>query len=185
MKMRWGIACVAAAALALPFMPACSSTTGDTHASGQSAEAAALCEADAKPAALDLKLRDMNGAEVNLADFKGKPMLINFWATWCPPCLDEIPYFVELVDKYKDDGLVVLGISTDDTADQLKPFAGNLKMNYPVLVGLDQTDAVERAFGAMWAIPVTVFVKKDGNVCKEHKGTQTKEFFEQHVKALL
>ena len=183
MKMRWGVACLVAAVLAMPFMPACSDRK-DANATAQSAEAAALCEADAKPAVLDLKLRDMNGVEVNLADFKGKPMLINFWATWCPPCLEEIPYFVELTEKYKKDGLVVLGISTDDTPDQLKPFAGNLKMNYPVLVGLDQPD-VERAFGAMWAIPVTVFVKKDGNVCKEHKGTQTKEFFEQHIKALL
>lgn len=184
MRIRWTIACLLAAVLALPFMPACADNTDTANGSGTSADASGLCEADAKPAALDLKLRDMNGAEVNLADFKGKPLLINFWATWCPPCLEEIPYFVELVDKYKDDGLVVLGISTDDTADQLKPYAADMKMNYPVLVGLNEPE-VERAFGAMWAIPVTVFVKKDGNVCKEHRGTQSKEFFEQHVKALL
>jgi len=183
MKIRWTLAVLAAVALALPFVPACSQGGGD-QAQTAPGDASGLCEAEATPAVLDLKLRDMNGAEVNLADFKGKPMLINFWATWCPPCLEEIPYFVELVDEYKDDGLVVLGISTDDTADQLRPFAGNLKMNYPVLVGLDQPE-VERAFGAMWAIPVTVFVKKDGTVCKTHRGTQTKEFFEQHVKALL
>ena len=184
MRIRWTIACLLAALMALPFMPACSDNKEAADGSGASADASGLCEADAKPAPLDLKLRDMNGAEVNLADFKGKPMLINFWATWCPPCLEEIPYFVELVDKYKDDGLVVLGISTDDTADQLKPFAADMKMNYPVLVGLNEPE-LERAFGAMWAIPVTVFVKKDGNVCKEHRGTQSKEFFEQHVKALL
>ena len=182
--MRWGVASLVAVAVAMPFMPACSDRSDSAGAASTNAAASALCEPEAKPAALDLKLRDMNGVEVNLAEFKGKPMLINFWATWCPPCLEEIPYFVELADKYKKDGLVVLGISTDDTPDQLKPFAGNLKMNYPVLVGLDQPD-LERAFGAMWAIPVTVFVKKDGNVCKEHKGTQTKEFFEQHIKALL
>lgn len=184
MRNRWIAALAVAAALALPFIPSCRDTNVDAGAAAENGEAAALCEADPKPAVLDLKLKDMNGADVNLADFKGRPMLINFWATWCPPCLEEIPYFVELVDKYRDDGLVVLGISTDDTPDQLKPYAANLKMNYPVLVGLNEPD-VERAFGAMWAIPVTVFVKKDGNVCKEHRGTQTKEFFEQHVKALL
>lgn len=184
MRIRWTIACLLAALIALPFIPACADTKETADGSGASADASGLCEADAKPAPLELKLRDMNGVEVNLADFKGKPMLINFWATWCPPCLEEIPYFVELVDKYKDDGLVVLGISTDDTADQLKPFAADMKMNYPVLVGLNEPE-LERAFGAMWAIPVTVFVKKDGNVCKEHRGTQSKEFFEQHVKALL
>ena len=183
MRIRWAIALIVAAAIAMPFMPACSKNNGEGSDAANPA-ANALCEADAKPAVLDLKLRDMNGVEVNLADFKGKPLLINFWATWCPPCLEEIPYFVDLVNEYKDDGLIVLGISTDDTPDQIKPYADKLKMNYPVLVGLDQPD-VERAFGAMWAIPVTVFVKKDGNVCKEHKGTQTKEFFEQHIKALL
>jgi thiol-disulfide isomerase/thioredoxin len=183
MKIRWTVAVLVAVALALPFLPACSRIGGGDQAQ-TSGDAGGLCEAEATPAMLDLKLRDMNGAEVNLADFKGKPMLINFWATWCPPCLEEIPYFVDLVDEYKDDGLVVLGISTDDTAEQVRPFAGNLKMNYPVLIGLDQPE-VEQAFGAMWAIPVTIFVKKDGTVCKTHRGTQTKEFFEQHVKALL
>lgn len=184
MRIRWIAAAATALFLALPFIPACSDKKDPAPAAAANGAAAELCDAESKPAPLDLKLRDMNGAEVDLASFRGKPMLINFWATWCPPCLEEIPYFVELVDKYKGDGLVVLGISTDDTADQLKPFAADLKMNYPVLVGLDQPD-LERAFGAMWAIPVTVFVKKDGNVCKEHRGTQTKEFFETHVKALL
>lgn len=182
MRLRWTAAVAVAAFIALPFVPACQDKNVADTASADTL--GGVCDADAKPAVLDLTLRDMHGVEVNLADFKGKPLLINFWATWCPPCLEEIPYFVDLVNEYKDDGLVVLGISTDDTADQLKPFASNLKMNYPVLVGLDQPD-VERAFGAMWAIPVTVFVKKDGTVCKEHRGTQTKEFFERHVKALL
>ncbi|MEX2273167.1 MAG: TlpA disulfide reductase family protein [Vicinamibacterales bacterium] len=182
MKIRWTVACILAVAMALPFFPACSGKKDD-HAQS-STDAAGVCDAETVPAHLDLKLRDMNGAEVNLADFKGRPLLLNFWATWCPPCLEEIPYFIDLANRYKQDGLVILGISTDDTADQVRPFANDLKMNYPVLIGLDEPD-VERAFGAMWAIPVTIFVKKDGNICKTHRGTQTKEFFEQHVKALL
>ncbi|MDQ3070630.1 MAG: TlpA family protein disulfide reductase [Acidobacteriota bacterium] len=182
MRNRWAVACLLAAAIALPFFPACSGQKED--APQASNDASGLCTAEAEVAQLDLKLRDMNGAEVNLADFRGKPLLLNFWATWCPPCLEEIPYFNELATKYKDEGLVILGISTDDTAAQLKPFAAEKHMNYPVLVGLDEP-AVERAFGPMWAIPVTIFVKKDGTVCKTHKGTQSKEFFEQHVKALL
>lgn len=182
MTRRWTVACLLAVALALPFFPACSGKK-DEHPQ-TSTDASGLCDAGAEPAKLDLKLRDMNGVEFDLASFKGKPLMLNFWATWCPPCLEEIPYFVELADKYKDQGLVILGISTDDTPDQVRPFASQQKMNYPVLIGLDQPD-VERAFGAMWAIPVTIFVKKDGNVCKTHRGTQSKEFFEQHVKALL
>lgn len=182
MTRRWTVAGILAIAIALPFFPGCSGKK-DEHAQG-STDAAGVCEAGGAPAQLDLKLRDMNGIEVDLASFKGKPLMLNFWATWCPPCLEEIPFFVELSEKYKKDGLVILGISTDDTPDQVKPFASQLKMNYPVLIGLDQPD-VERAFGAMWAIPVTIFVKKDGTVCKTHRGTQSKEFFEQHVKALL
>lgn len=182
MRSRWTIAFLLAVAIALPFFPACS---GKQEAGQQASnDAAGVCEKESAPAQLDLKLRDMNGIEVNLADLKGKPLLINFWATWCPPCLEEIPHLVQLSEQYKKDGLVILGISTDDTPDQVKPFASQLKMNYPVLIGLDQPD-VERAFGAMWAIPVTIFVKKDGNICKTHRGTQSKDFFEQHVKALL
>jgi len=182
MKIRWAFAFVLAGALALPFMPACN----DAHdaSASASADASGLCSADAEPVDLDLTLKDMHGADVRLADYRGRPMLINFWATWCPPCLEEIPYFVELADKYRDDGLVILGISTDDTADQIRPYAEELKMNYPVLVGLGEP-GVERAFGAMWAIPVTIFVKKDGTMCKKHQGTQSKEFFEDHIKALL
>jgi thiol-disulfide isomerase/thioredoxin len=182
MRSRWTVAAILAVAIALPFFPACSGKSGESAQNSTDAEG--ICDAEAAPAQLNLKLRDMNGIEVNLADFKGKPLMLNFWATWCPPCLEEIPYFVELAKKYKDDDLVILGISTDDTPDQVKPFAGKLNMNYPVLIGLDQPD-VEKAFGAMWAIPVTIFVKKDGNICKTHRGTQSKEFFERHVKALL
>lgn len=182
MKTRWAFAFVLAAALALPFMPACNGAQDTPGAA--SADASGLCSAGAEPVDLNVTLKDMHGADVRLADYKGRPLLINFWATWCPPCLEEIPYFVELADKYRDDGLVILGISTDDTADQIRPYAEQLKMNYPVLVGLGEPD-VERAFGAMWAIPVTLFVKKDGTLCRKHQGTQSKEFFENHIKALL
>ena len=182
MKTRWALAVVLAVAIALPFIPACADSH-DTSASASSDDSG-VCSAGSEPVDLDVTLKDMNGAEVRIADYKGKPLLLNFWATWCPPCLEEIPYFVELADEYRDDGLVILGISTDDTADQIKPYAAELKMNYPVLVGLGEPE-VERAFGAMWAIPVTIFVKKDGTLCKRHQGTQTKQFFEDHIKALL
>src|SRR5262245_15720887 len=86
----------------------------------------------AEMARLDFQLKDMNGADVKLADFKGRPLLVNFWATWCGPCKHEIPAFVELVDKYKDQKFTVLGISTDDKAEDLRPFAAEYKMNYPV-----------------------------------------------------
>ena len=74
-----------------------------------------------KAAQLQFTLKDMNGVNVNLASFKGKVLLINFWATWCGPCRVEIPYLIELQNQYADD-LVVLGVSVDDPAEKLKPY---------------------------------------------------------------
>src|SRR5262245_53079208 len=91
-------------------------------------------QATGKPAPLHFTLKDMNGADVKLASFKGKVILLNFWATWCGPCKAEIPSLIELQEQYADD-LVVLGLSVDDTVDKMKPYAAQYKINYPLLVG--------------------------------------------------
>ena len=83
-----------------------------------------------KPAKLDFTLKDMNGVDVNLESFKGKVILLNFWATWCGPCRAEIPSLVELQQQYKDD-LVVLGLSVDDTAEKLLPIRGRVQDELP------------------------------------------------------
>jgi thiol-disulfide isomerase/thioredoxin len=140
----------------------------------------------AKPemARLDFQLKDMNGADVKLSDFKGRPLLVNFWATWCGPCKHEIPLFVELVERYRDQKFTVLGISTDDTPADLRPFAAEYKMNYPVLVGLNN-DALLEAYDAVFAIPVSWFIRADGTVFLKRPGPATKEWFETQVKALI
>ena len=139
---------------------------------------------NAEVARLDFTLKDMNGREVRLSDFKGRPLVINFWATWCAPCKHEIPSFVELVEKYKDQNLTILGISTDDSAEDLRKFAAEFKMNYPVLVGLGHDELIE-AYEAELMIPVTWFVKRDGTVALKHAGTQTKDWFERQMLALF
>jgi thiol-disulfide isomerase/thioredoxin len=142
-------------------------------------------DADAvgKPARLDFKLKDMNGVEVHLASFKGKVILLNFWATWCGPCRAEIPALVELQRQYADD-LVVLGLSVDDTAEKLLPYAAEFKMNYPVLVGNGRED-VQDAFGPLYGIPVSVIIGRDGVIARKHSGIATKEQFEREIKTLL
>jgi cytochrome c biogenesis protein CcmG/thiol:disulfide interchange protein DsbE len=143
-----------------------------------------VSDPNAEVALLDYTLKDLNGRDVRLADFTGRPLVLNFWATYCPPCKHEIPSFVELVEKYKDQNLTILGISTDDSPEDLKKFAAEFKINYPVLVGLGHDEMLER-YDASMLIPVTWFIKKDGTVALKHAGTQTKDWFERQMKALF
>jgi cytochrome c biogenesis protein CcmG, thiol:disulfide interchange protein DsbE len=136
-----------------------------------------------KPAKLDFKLKDMHGVDVRLDSFKGKVILINFWATWCGPCKAEIPSLVELQEKYADD-LVVLGFSVDDPAEKMRPYAEEYKVNYPLLVGNGRED-VQNAFGPLLGIPVSVIIGRDGIIAKKHTGIATKEQFEREIQALL
>ena len=142
-------------------------------------------DADAvgKMAPLNYTVKDMNGADVHLASYRGKIILLNFWATWCPPCKVEIPDLIELQEQYKDD-VVVLGFSVDDTAEQLKPFADEYKMNYPVLVGLGHEN-IQEAYGPMWGIPVTIIIDRNGKIAKKQSGIRTKDQIEREIKALL
>ena len=143
----------------------------------------AACDASAKPAPLNYTIKDMNDVDVNLSSFKGKVILLNFWATWCGPCKAEIPGFVELQKQYPKD-LVVLGLSVDDTVDKLKPYAAQYKINYPVLVGLGRDD-VQEAFGPVWGIPTSFLIGRDGKICKKHMGIAPKAQFEREIKALM
>ena len=143
----------------------------------------AACEANAKPANLDFTMKDLDGKDVSLSSFKGKVILLNFWATWCGPCKAEIPGFVELQDKYRKD-LVVVGYDVDDTAEKARAFATEYKINYPVLLGLGRED-VQDAYGPIWGIPASFLISKDGKVCKRHMGIAPKETFEKEIKALL
>jgi thiol-disulfide isomerase/thioredoxin len=136
-----------------------------------------------KPARLDFKLKDMHGVDVKLDSFKGKVILLNFWATWCGPCKAEIPSLVELQEQYADD-LVVLGFSVDDPPEKMKPYAEEYKVNYPLLVGNGRED-VQNAFGPLLGIPVSVIIGRDGIIAKKHTGIATKEQFEREIKALL
>ena len=118
------------------------------------------------------------------AEVQNGVVLVDFWATWCGPCKIEIPGFIELQDEYGDQGFVVLGLSTDDTADEIKPFADEFAVNYPMLVGLGEDDFQE-AWGPIWGLPMSFWIDRDGTWCKTHMGIGTKEEFEADLKSLL
>ena len=153
MKLRWFLATGAALSLALLTIPAVGwfafNAGPNMETESVKAEPAelAVCDQDAQPANLDFTLKDMNGEDVSLLSHEGKVILLNFWATWCGPCKIEIPGFVELQDEYRDQGLVVLGVSIDDPVSKIKPFAEEYKVNYPMLVGLGRGGFS----GSLWA----------------------------------
>jgi thiol-disulfide isomerase/thioredoxin len=155
-----------------------------SHAGGDDEQGSvAACDANAKPANMDFAIKDLDGKDVQLSSYKGKVILLNFWATWCGPCKAEIPGFVELQEKYKKD-LVVIGYDVDDTAEKARAFVTEYKMNYPVLLGLGRED-VQDAYGPIWGIPASFLISKDGKICKRHMGIAPKETFEKEIKALL
>ena len=147
MTFRLILAGVAALALALLTLPiGLTSSHAHVHAvtSGGETAVAAACDAAARPANLDFTLEDMNGNDVAFESLKGKVVLLNFWATWCGPCKIEIPWFVEFAEQHKDDGLVILGLSVDDTPAKIQAFAKEYNVTYPMLVGLDREGLPEQ-----------------------------------------
>ncbi len=154
------------------------------HNPPKSRAAEEVCPADAKVANFDFTFKDINGKNVALSAFKGKVVLLDFWATWCPPCRKEIPGFVELYDRYKAQGFVVLGVSMDDSTSDVKKFMRTLKMNYPILLGNERED-VEKAYGPFPGMPTSFVIARDGKICHQHTGFVAKEEFERQIKALL
>ena len=122
---------------------------------------------------------------MTLSDYKGKVVLLDFWATWCGPCKVEIPGFIDLQEKYGKDGFQVVGVSVDDTVDKLQPYVADMKMNYPVLQGLGHDDVLD-AFGPMFGIPVSVMISRDGKICAKHIGLHRQgHVSRREIKALL
>ncbi len=133
-------------------------------------------------AAFDFMLQDMNGKNVKLADFKGKPVLIDFWATWCPPCRDAIPEIEKLHKSYSGRGLVVLGISLDEGGwDDVKSFITAHGMTYPVLKG---TEEVATQYQVR-TIPMLVIVDKEGKIYKRYLGLGNDDQLEKDIKSVL
>jgi peroxiredoxin len=166
--------------------PSAALEAGPSALLGTGVEGAApgVCDANAKPANFSFTLKDMTGKAVKLSDYKGKVVVLDFWATWCGPCKIEIPWFVDFQNKYGSQGFSVLGVVVEDSVDKVKPFADEHKMNYPILLGIDRDDVTD-AYGPIWGLPTTFLIARDGKICKKHAGLISKESFEKTIKALL
>ena len=132
----------------------------------------------------DFRRVDAAGHKVQLSKYKGRVVLLDFWATWCTGCKTEIPWFVEFADKYRNDGLVALGVAMDEEGwSVVRPFlAEKMKLNYPVVVG-DEILALQ--FGGINSLPVTMLIDRQGRVAYSHNGVVDREEFERKIRELL
>jgi peroxiredoxin len=145
--------------------------------------AASLTEPAKRKTAAEFALKDADGKTVKLSDFRGKVVLLDFWATWCGPCKFEIPWFKEFERGYKDQGLVVLGISMDEEGWEIvKPFAQEMGINYRLVIGNDTTADL---YGGVSSLPTTFLIDREGKVASVHVGLASKSDFENGIKELL
>jgi peroxiredoxin len=134
-------------------------------------------------AAPNWQLPDVDGKSVSFDQFKGKVVVVDFWATWCGPCRTEIPGYVALQEKYGKDGLVIVGISLDQAGPKVvKDFIAKNAINYPVVMG---DESIVTAFGGVEAIPTTFLIDRDGQIRDRKVGVESHEAYERKVVALL
>jgi thiol-disulfide isomerase/thioredoxin len=150
-----------------------------------------LSSAAAKPAP-DLTLRDLDGKDLSLAQYKGKVVLVNFWATWCEPCQVEIPWLIEMQQKYADRGFTVLGIAMDEegasvvtpwvTKERFDVNGSKSQMNYPIVIG---DDAAADKFGGLLGYPTSVLINRDGKIIKRITGIISYDEISKSIEAQL
>jgi peroxiredoxin len=136
-----------------------------------------------RKAAPDFELKDADGKTVRLSDYKGKIVLLDFWATWCGPCKIEIPWFIQFERIYKDKGFSVIGVAMDEEGwTVVKPFIAEMAINYRVLQGNDGT---AQLYGGVEALPTTFLIDREGRIAATHVGLNGKDDFENGIKKLL
>ena len=130
-------------------------------------------------------LPDTSGSEHDIGEWDGKVLVINFWATWCPPCRKEMPAFIELQDEFADQGLQFIGVAIDD-ADKVKDFMDTYGVNYPMLLGDLAAIEIAKQYGNRFgALPYTVIVDREGKIVFTRRGELEKHEAEIEIKKLL
>jgi peroxiredoxin len=144
---------------------------------------AAMTAADSRKPAPDFTLTDSKGAPVRLSGYQGRVVLLDFWATWCGGCKVEIPWYMEFQNKYKDRGLVVIGVSMDEDGwKSVRPFLEEHKLNYSVVIG---SQDVARLYGGVSSMPMTLLIDRQGKIADSQVGMVDKRAFEGEIQALL
>lgn len=134
----------------------------------------------------DFEVKDTNGQTFHLADYKGKVVLLNFWATWCGPCKVEIPWFIDFEKNYKDRGFAVVGISLDDDGwDAVKPYLEARKMNYRVALGNMQIERLYAGGEGIQSLPTSFIIDRDGKIADVHVGLISRSDYQNELEELL
>lgn len=143
----------------------------------------AVKEGDPAP---DFALRDADGKTVKLSDYKGKVVLLNFWATWCGPCKFEIPWFIEFERAYRDQGFAVLGVSFDEDGwDVVKPYIASSRINYRIVVGDAKIDKTYGGSEGVSSLPTSYMIGRDGKVFSVHVGLVPRKAYEDDIRKLI
>lgn len=131
----------------------------------------------------EFALQSLDGRTIHLSDYRGKAVVLNFWATWCEPCKIEMPWFVELQKHYGPEGLQIVGVAMDDSSQQdIAKFAQNMGVNYPILMG---KEAVGDSYGGVQFLPATFYIDRDGKVVDKIFGLKGRSEIEDDVKKIL
>jgi len=134
------------------------------------------------PFAPEFSLPDLTGKTLKLSDYRGKVVLLDFWATWCDPCREEIPQFVELQNKLGDQGFQIIGVSMDDGPEPVRDFSRQFKMNYPVVMGNAQ---IGELYGGVLGLPIAFVIGRDGRIYSKHIGATDISLFNREIEGLL
>jgi cytochrome c biogenesis protein CcmG, thiol:disulfide interchange protein DsbE len=130
----------------------------------------------------DFVLTNLSGQHFRLSDYRGKVVVLDFWATWCDPCKQEIPHFIEMQNKYASQGLQVLGVSMDDDEPPVRQFQQQFKMNYPVALG---NAKLADQYGGILGLPITFVIDRNGRITARHIGATDASVIEAEIQSLL
>jgi len=131
----------------------------------------------------DFELQSLEGQNIKLSSYRGKAVLLNFWATWCGPCKIEMPWFRELQKQYGPKGLQIVGVAMDDASkEDIDKFVKEMGVNYPILIG---KEAVGQDYGGVNVLPTTFFLDRDGKIVAREFGLQSRSVFVDHIEQAL